>query len=164
MRLLTLRTCAVALGVIWTAACTQTGDIGRPCLLVKANPDGGTPVDLLESEIDVRRDVISFGALECDDFICVRSRNTPLTGTPQARAQGTCSTDCVPGSATGCAGLHPDAPVARGRFTCRGLLLDEQSIAAICTASSDLCRRYFGGPDRTPYFCAQGHAGPDGGT
>lgn len=142
--------------------CAETGDIGRPCFMVKSDGDGGT-APITEGEIDLNRDVISFGALECDQFICVRQRYAPAGTNPDAPAVGTCSDTCVQGSADACRGLFPEADLTAGEFTCRALMLDEESLNAICDADPVLCERLLGGND-TPYYCAQGETPPDEGT
>lgn len=142
--------------------CSATGDVGRPCFMVKSDGDGGT-VPITEGEIDLNRDVVSFGGPECDQFICVRNRFASATGDPSAQAMGTCSDSCVPGSSEACEGLFPEADLSAGPYACRALLLDEESLNTICDADPDLCDRIFG-PNRTPYFCAQGENRPDGGS
>lgn len=145
--------------------CKVTGDIGAPCRLVKAVPlpDGGTgTADMLESEIPQDRDVISFGSTACEDFVCIRHSGTAPSGEPNAVAWGKCSQrGCSPTDPQACEGISPQADLSDGAFTCRALLLDEETLAAICTTDPAMCDQLFGG-QTSPYFCAQGAA--DAGT
>jgi hypothetical protein len=131
--------------------------------MVKKNPDGGTTsVALLESDLPGgAKDYISFGATECEDLVCVRDANVPLSGVPNAAAMGYCSRACVPNSSAGCPAADPnDDRDPSKRLTCRALLLDELTLAAICTNDPATCQRI--GDTRSPYFCARGLT-PDGG-
>lgn len=145
------------------AGCPVKGDIGYPCLLVSGNPDGGPgTVPILEGNLTAGQDVISFGAIECENFICVHNRYAPFTGNPSAQAQGTCSAACT--TDTVCAALYPQADPTQGRYTCRALLLDPETLAALCAANPSLCNQIWG-TNRSSNFCAQGAAsGPDAGS
>jgi hypothetical protein len=138
-------------------ACRVATDLGLSCQLVKKNPDGGTnSVPILESDLPGgNKDFISFGATECEDLVCVRDANVPKTGVPGAAATGYCSRACVPNASGGCpaANASDDRNPDR-KLTCRALLLDEQTLGAICTNDPATCQRI--GDTRSPYFCARG--------
>ncbi len=155
----------VMLGVpVFLEACRVATDLGRDCNLVKKNPDGGsTSVPILESELPGgAKDFISFGATECEDLVCVRDANFPTTGVPGASATGYCSRACVPNASNGCpAANSADDKDPNKKLTCRALLLDEQTLGAICTNDPATCQRI--GDTRSPYFCARGTT-PDAGT
>lgn len=143
-----------AAAVLALAACSVKGDIGSPCFLVIGNPDGGAePVPILEGTLTAGQDVIPFGSTACENFICVHNRYAPLTGNPSAEAQGTCSAACS--TDTECAGVYPGTDLSRGPYTCRALLLDPETLAALCAANPSLCDQYWG-TNRSSNFCAQG--------
>ena len=139
------------------AACKISTDLGTPCFLVKANPDGGTTaVRLREGDLpDAGKDFIAFGATECEDLVCVRDSNYPRNSDPNANATGYCSRACVPTSGACPAANSSDDNDPNKKLNCRALLLDDQTIAAICTQDPAKCNQYFGGT-RSPYFCARG--------
>ncbi|HEX9508227.1 MAG TPA: adventurous gliding motility lipoprotein CglC [Myxococcales bacterium] len=148
---------ACLIGLPWlVGACKATTDFGTDCTLVKKNPDGGSiAVAIREGELpDGGKDFISFGAAVCENFVCVRDSAYPKNPNPAAEAMGYCSGSCVAGTACAAANSADDRDPAR-KLTCRPLLLDELTIAAICTADPIKCQTYFGG-NRSPYFCARG--------
>ena len=135
--------------------CPVTGDIGYPCRFVKQ--DGGI---VMESELRPGQDLIAFGSVECEDFVCVRNRFAPSTG---SEALGTCSARCLPTNPDDCKGLSPEANTSQGPFTCRPLVLDSETLAVLCNdLNSPKC--HVVGGNLTAYYCAQGAAPPDGGT
>ena len=144
------------------AACRVTTDLGRSCQLVKKNPDGGSALPILEGDLPgANKDFISFGATECEDLVCVRDSYAPRTGVATTAVSGYCSRSCVPNSSIGCpaANSSDDRDPAK-RLGCRALLLDEQTLGAICATDPSTCQQL--GDTRSPYFCARGN--PDGGS
>ncbi len=145
------------------AACHVTTDLGRSCQLVKKNPDGGAgSVPIVEGDLpSANKDFISFGATECEDLVCVRDAYLPRSGVATAPASGYCSRACVLNSTTACpaANSEDDKNPAR-KLSCRALLLDEQTLGAICSNDPGTCQQI--GDARSPYFCARSN--PDGGT
>jgi hypothetical protein len=143
--------------LVFLEGCRSATDLGRDCTLVKANPDGGTAsLPIFESELPDggTKDFISFGATECEDLVCVRDANVPKSGVAGARAAGYCSRPCVPNASTGCPAANPDDDKNPSRkLTCRALLLDEQTLADICTTDPGRCQQIAG--TRSPYFCAR---------
>ena len=141
-------------------------DVGTgPCFLVKKNPDGGTtPTRVTMGEVTAGKDFISFGSTECDDYVCVRDKDMPRAGDPSTYATGYCSHPCVPANSTGCAASREAAQFDPRSLTCRPMLLDPDTIAALCKVDPAKCEEVFG-PNRSPYFCARaGVPGADGGT
>ncbi len=138
-------------------ACRSATDLGNPCVLVKKNPDGGsTPVSIKERELpDGGKDFISFGAAICENLVCVRDSAYPKNPDPNADALGYCSSACVANSGTCASANSSDDSNPARRLTCRALLLDELTLAAICSADPVKCYQYFGGTT-SPYFCARG--------
>ncbi|HEX4803220.1 MAG TPA: adventurous gliding motility lipoprotein CglC [Myxococcaceae bacterium] len=145
------------------SACRVNTDLGRSCQLVKKNPDGGpTSVPIVEADLPgANKDFISFGATECEELVCVRDAYVPRTGVATAPATGYCSRSCVANSTIACPAASPadDTDPAR-KLSCRALLLDEQTLGAICTNDTGTCQQI--GDTRSPYFCARSN--PDGGT
>lgn len=145
------------------SACRVNTDLGRSCQLVKKNPDGGpTSVPIVEADLPgANKDFISFGATECEELVCVRDAYVPRTGVATALATGYCSRSCVANSTIACPAANPadDTDPAR-KLSCRALLLDEQTLGAICTNDPGTCQQI--GDTRSPYFCARSN--PDGGT
>ncbi len=146
------------IGLPWLfGACKVATDFGTECTLVKKNHDGGSiAVAIREGELpDGGKDFISFGAAVCENFVCVRDSAYIKNPNPAAEALGYCSGSCVTGSNACPAANSADDKDPTRRLTCRALLLDEQTLAAICTADPVKCQTYFGGT-RSPYFCARG--------
>lgn len=157
---------AATLTVFSFAACNSISEVGKPCVLVKKNPDGGTgSVPILESEVQANKDFISFGAVECEDLVCVRDLSTPrpATATDTTAAVGYCSKPCAQTSTTACR-QYDEAldQKPETKTSCRALLLDESTLAAICQNDPTTCSGYFGNT-KSPYFCARGGQ-TDGGT
>jgi hypothetical protein len=145
----------VLLVPLFLKGCRVATDLGRTCQLVKRNPDGGQgSVAILESELPAgTKDFISFGATECEDLVCVRSADIAKTGVPGAAATGYCSRACVPNASTGCPAANSDDDKdPTRRLICRALLLDDLTLAQICTNDPGTCQQIGGA--RSPYFCA----------
>lgn len=149
----------VAFAATLLPGCPVTGDIGYPCRFVQQAADGGM-VPILESQLPAGEDIIAFGAIECEDFVCVRNRFAPSTG---VEALGTCSARCLPTNPDDCKGLSPQANTSQGPFTCRALLLDSETLAVLCSDPTSANCQIVGG-NLTAYYCAQGATPPDGGT
>jgi hypothetical protein len=141
-----------------TSACPVIDDLGAPCILVKADPtdtdpsDGTRSINIQESEISgyTDTDIISLGATECENLVCVRSANTadPMTP-PTADAPGFCSRACAENTADGC--LTGDPGVDNNDpYACRSLALDAETIAIIKETRPDLIPPGF----TSPFFCA----------
>ena len=143
------------IALISLEGCRVATDLGRPCTLVKKNPDGGSgSVGILESDLPPNKDFISFGATECEDLVCVRDAAVPRSGIPNATATGYCSRACVPNVTNGCPASNPDDDKdPNKKLSCRALLLDEQTLGAICSTRPDACQSI--GDTRSPYFCAR---------
>jgi len=150
--------CVMVFGATGCLGCSNS-DLGTPCTLQKANPDGGRPVFMTGSDITADgQDIISLGAQGCDDFICVHDLGLPNPA-PADPLTGYCTHVCV-GSGTGsCPGQDQDP--ARP-YECRALLLDDLTLRELCNANPTLCDQYFG-PDRSSNFCARGLTAPDAG-
>jgi hypothetical protein len=134
------------------SGCTNAGDNGRPCFLVKRDPadtdpsDGVDRVRITEGEIGQGTDFISFSATECEDLVCVREAGTETTGNPAAEAVGKCSRPC--------AGEGAECPSAVENLTlsCRALLLDTDTLSKVRQADPDRFENAFGGTT-SPFFC-----------
>lgn len=139
-------------------ACRSPTDLGNPCIMVKKNPDGGTTaVAIKEGELpDGGKDFISFGAAGCENLVCVRDSAFPRNPDPNADALGYCSSPCAANSGTCPSANSADDNNPARRLNCRALLLDELTLAAICSSDPAKCFQYFGGTT-SPYFCARGN-------
>src|SRR5260370_15481570 len=63
--------------------CRVATDLGRPCTLVKKNPDGGSgSVGILESDLPPHKDFISFGATQCEAQDSVPDAPVPQVTSP----------------------------------------------------------------------------------
>lgn len=148
---------AIACAGLFTG-CEVKTDLGVPCLLVRKDPadtnpnDGYNYLPILESEVTEGKDFISFGSVECEDYVCVRDKDFPKGTNPNVAAQGYCSRRCAPTSPQPCPGAQ--ANIAPGRtMSCRALILDEQTLGTICRDDPETCTRVFG-DTRSPYLCA----------
>lgn len=155
-----------ALSIVVFVGCLPVTDFGTPCQLVKKNPiDGGQPLPIKEGEIAPAQDFVSFGSTECEDRVCVRDSafQRPASATDETPAQGYCSTQiCSPESTTACRSANPaDDKNPAKRLTCRPLLLDEATLAAICSSDAAACAQL--GDSKKPYFCARGVVTADAG-
>lgn len=144
--------CAIASG----CTCTNS-DLGEPCRLQKAGPDGGF---LFMTGADITadgQDIISLGAQGCDDFICVHDLGQPKPG-PAEILEGYCTHACTGSGEGSCPGRNQE----QGRpYQCRALLLDDLTLRALCVADPGLCDLYFG-PERSSNFCARGSSADAG--
>ena len=97
------------------------------------------------------KDFISFGTTQCEDLTCVRDSDAP-SGEPNAVAMGYCSNRCQPGNA--CPSGDPaDDLDPKKKLRCRALVLDEETLRSINL-----------GGLKSPWSCARGGLGSDGGT
>jgi hypothetical protein len=105
--------------------------IGQPCTLITLDGDGGTSA-LLEGDVAVKRDYLSFGVAECTSGICLRDAQYVQTGdtSPTAPALGYCTESCthVGQSCSGNVGNQP--------LTCQAYGLSISEIEAECDAGS----------------------------
>lgn len=166
--------CVLAFCAAGCAGCGED-DLGRPCVLKKKNPDGGQPLEMTSADISAQgQDLISFGAQECLDFVCVRDLGEPVPdgGASDAGADGGTTSDAGVTVLTGyctrpCTGSGP-GPCRTGLnedpsrpYECRPLLLDPQTLRELCDQNPSLCDGIIG-PERSSNFCARGLA--DAGT
>lgn len=168
MRLLSLASLAF---VVCVAGCQVQTDLGVPCNLVKKDPadtdasDGYSAVNITEGELEAGRDYISFGQPFCEDFVCVRDAAyvAPANTQPTDPATGYCSRPCeqqagdAPNVNEQCAAADPEAVKLNPALalSCRPLLLDPETITAICNVDRAVCEQYFG-ENRFSTFCARG--------
>lgn len=144
---------AVAALALTVVACKPVTDLNTTCTLVKRNPDGGSPLPILEREVRDQagnnKDFIAVGSVQCEDLICVRDANFSNDAGLDDPATGYCSRQCAEGSACPSYDEALDrGPTALG---CRPLLLSAETLAAL--------KDDFPGV-RDPYFCARS---PDAG-
>ena len=143
--------------------CKSENSLGGDCVLVKKGPDGGSAVPIKESEINagLQKDFVSFGSIECEDFVCTRDPAFPRDGGSDAGAHGYCSKPCASNDTckTGEDAIDKDP---KKKLTCRALLLDEATLGQICQQNPADCRTYFGGTS-SPFFCARPLTATDGG-
>ncbi len=146
-----------ALGVL-VVGCKPATDLNQVCQLVKRNPDGGTPVPILESEVrnaqGQNKDFIAFGSIDCEDLVCVRDSNFSNDAGPGEPASGYCSRQCV--QATTCPSYDENLDKGPKALSCRALLLSAETLAALQSGDGG-----FAGV-RDPFFCARGST-PDAG-
>jgi hypothetical protein len=147
-----------AVAVFAAIGCTPPTNLNVVCTLVKKTPDGGSgSVFITEGDISANasRDVISFGAVECEDLVCVREGGAPLSGNAGQAATGWCSRPCLETQANACPSNDPalDKNPATA-FSCRKLLLDEAALASLKTADPGAYKKYFG-DTTSPFFCAR---------
>jgi hypothetical protein len=154
--------------VLSMLACNSDTDLGKPgCHLLKAGPDGGAE-NVIVGELSAGKDFLSFGAVECEDLVCVldylgvsallaqATSNPALLADP---ATGYCSHPCAQGSSSGCTPQYSDLQNDPTKvMSCRALVLDDETIAEICKDPVK-CQEYFNN-SRSAFFCARG----DGGT
>ena len=138
--------------------CRVDTDLGVECNLVRKDPADTNPDDgynflpILEGEVTEGKDFISFGAVECEDYVCVRDKDFPKGSSPNVQAKGYCSRRCAPTSPQPCPGAEANLPPGKS-MTCRALILDEQTLGTICHDDPTTCTRVFG-DTRSPYLCA----------
>lgn len=146
------------------AACPPGTDRNRPCQMPRRT-DAGV-VFLTEKEVRARtgtasnatRDFLAFGSLDCDDLLCVRDATYSNDAGENDIATGYCSNPCDIGAA--CPSYKKELD-ERGdtKMSCRALLLDEQTLAAI---NQDPNAKNIINNVQTPFFCARGSV-PDAG-
>jgi hypothetical protein len=153
----------ISIVIALASACTVT-DLNRPCTLVRGNPDGGLAIALLKSDPVIKnsanKDFISFGTTECEDRVCVRDALYVDTDDGGTIAQGYCSKPCSETSTGTCASELDNK--AETKLSCRPLILDEATLAAIKAKDPDGYFRIFGMTE-SPFFCARGAVILDGG-
>ncbi|WP_241759527.1 adventurous gliding motility lipoprotein CglC [Pyxidicoccus parkwayensis] len=163
---MSVRTALLMSAALFLGGCEVSSQIGKECTLVrKATPEEKAQTDhdtmpILEKEVAPRQDFISFGAVECEDLICVRDKDFPRatnedgTINQNAPALGYCSKECVEGSKAcevkDTSGVQADLPA---RMSCRALLLDQDTLDALRSADEAFYRRTFG-ENNSPFFCA----------
>jgi hypothetical protein len=157
---MSLRTALTALTLcLATAGCKAQTDLNTECTLVKKDPSDTTgkrslPITAGEIRGAAGRDVISFGATDCEDLVCVREANAPLPTADAEPVKGRCSRPCA-GPEASCPSqdeaLDLDPATA---MNCRSLLLDEQVLATLRQSDPAGFRQYFG-DNASPYFCAR---------
>ena len=151
------------------AACTSSTELGKPCNMVKAVDGGVAPV--VVGDLSAGKDFVSFGAVECDDLVCVVDQVSVSQQLSEAQrdagtslaspAIGYCSRACVQGNDSTCTPQYNDEQNIPGlAMTCRELVLDPSIIAEICKDPVK-CQEFFGS-NRSSFFCARG-APTDGG-
>ena len=153
------------------ASCRAYSDLGIPCAMVKRDPnvDGGRLfVTNREVQAGAANDFVSIGSTECEDYVCVRDSDyrPPEGGAldPNATALGYCSRNCILGDSCASFSSALDGD-RRTRMTCRPLLLNADTLRAICTGSeADRARCESLGNSTSPNFCARAPANPDSGT
>lgn len=163
------RSLIVPLAMLVLAGCKPPSDLGSSCQLVRRNPDGGRNINIREGDIKAAasKDFISFGTIECENLTCVRDADFSRDGgsdgggttavDPNALAVGYCSDKCLQGST--CPSSNPaDDNDAKKRLNCRPLLLDSETLNALCSAGQCLP-----GGIKSPYFCARGGIPGDAG-
>ena len=147
--------------------CQDSTDLGKaPCHLVKKGADGG-PVDVLVAELSPLKDFLSFGAVECEDLVCVLDKQGVSAVLAQAAsnpavlsnpALGYCSRACAQGSSSTCTPQFDNQQNQPGlAMSCQQLVLDQATIAEICKDAAK-CLAYFDN-NRSPFFCARGDGG-----
>jgi hypothetical protein len=144
-------------------ACRVTNDLGKSCELVTsapANDAGILAVPITEGQVQQilaagsvdggTLDFVSFGATECEDFVCVRDAQAPKGTDLTAPAFGYCSRPCSTVSSTTCQATPGNITDGRS-LNCRALTLTSATIQSICN-----------GPNPDPSFCATlGGQSPD---
>lgn len=154
------RSSVLALLAVLSAGCSVPSDLNTPCVLVRkdpADPTGKASLPLLEQEIAPNKDFLSFGSVECEDYVCVRDALFTRPGVEEGTAAtGYCSRQCSLNSPLGCPSYDEALDKAPDtKLTCRALLLDVNTLAAIRQADPENYQRFFGTTE-TPYFCARG--------
>lgn len=127
-------------------ACVVPSDLGSTCTLMRPVDGGLEPIS--EGELQARLrghpvDVLTFGAVECEELVCVREADFPAGAELTAPARGHCSRPC-----------SSDAMCASSStaMICRALLLDEATLHTVCTEDAGVFCAPVGGA-REPLFC-----------
>lgn len=139
------------------SSCRVPSDLGAPCTLMR--PSDAGLVAVTEGEIQRRLathafDVLTFGAVECEELVCVREAESPAGASPDSPARGHCSRECRPGVACRTGNEAIDAVPERA-LGCRALLLDEATLNALSRVDAGIVPIAAAGA-REPYFCAAG--------
>ena len=141
--------------------CEVTSDTGKPCVLVKKAPSGEGAVSVLPSDIVRDQDFISFGSVECEDLVCVRTGGTDIETAGEGNAVqvlGYCSKACTP-SSTDCAVTHPDTTeTTKSSMSCRPILLDQLALTTLKKNDPVAYERIFG-KNESPNYCASSASG-----
>ncbi|MBJ6763197.1 adventurous gliding motility lipoprotein CglC [Myxococcaceae bacterium JPH2] len=153
------RSALLLCAVVLLGGCNVTTQLGLPCNLVRkpnaSDPDPTAKFVLMkEKELQPNQDFISFGAVECEDLVCVRDASMAGSGNPESLAGGYCSKACVEGSSKSCE--VTDTAVSkdlRDRLTCRAMMLDQATLDALRISDEAGYRRIFG-ENTSPFFCA----------
>ena len=158
--LLALSATTLVLGLV---GCSVGSGLNKNCNLPR-KVDGGV-VFLTEGEVQEKtgggKDFIAFGALDCEDLVCVRDSSYAKSdaGADLSKpALGYCSRPCVENSVcpSDDSALDNKSDTA---LKCRPLLLDRDTLAAIAAIPSIAAQI---GNVREPFFCARGSS-PDAG-
>lgn len=145
---------------VLTVACKPSTGLNTRCQLPRKS-DGGTSY-LTEGQVQestqANKDFIAFGAVDCEDFVCVRDSSFPKGSDLSAPAEGYCSRDCLDETSkcesdTSVSTLDKNPATA---MRCRALLLDKESLAALPPGTLPIA----GGQ---PFFCARGFGSLDAG-
>ncbi|MBU8894912.1 gliding motility protein [Corallococcus sp. H22C18031201] len=153
------RSALLLCAVVLLGGCNVTTELGLPCTLVrKPNATDPNPqakfIAMKEKELQPNQDFISFGAVECEDLICVRDASIAPSDNPELEAKGYCSKSCVEGSSKSCDVTSSDVPKdLRDRLTCRAMMLDQATLDALRIADETAYRRIFG-ENTSTFFCA----------
>ncbi len=161
-----LARCALGLlvSVLLSAGSCVDTDIGAPCQIQKDRLDPTLPgcADVKADQISQRpecfhptiadlnagkeKDFISFGAAECDNLTCVRSRGEPDLES-EATPSGYCSGECI--NDLDC------ETEGGGKFACRALVFDDEFLHYLQdTLSAEEYARYLGRVENAK-FCTR---------
>ena len=145
--------------VLLCGGCKVTSDIGKPCLLVKKGT-GSDSAPVTVSDLRSGQDFISFGALDCEDLVCVKDANMPTQLAENGQVIGYCSKACVAETQGTCdvTATEADASV-KNSIACRPLLLDQQALDELRASDRAAYRATFG-DNTSPYFCAAAASTP----
>ena len=148
--------CTAAAMSLLISACYVDDGLGDKCLLVKkdpSDPTGKRALTIKESEIQAlgNVDIISWGATECENMVCVRASNTPFSATPTTTdAVGFCSRACAENNPEACL-THDPSIDNNDPFECRALALDPEELIRITQEHPELIP-----PGVTsPFYCAK---------
>jgi len=151
--------------ILLALACSESNDLGAPCFLVKKNPDStdvnNPVVHITEEEAQralqgpttgdkdstVVRDLVSLGAPECEDSVCLRDSAlfVPAPPADNAYARGYCSLECFEEGATCKASKN-----SKVKYICRPMLLDLDAWQQACEVNPTNCLDM-----KTTLYCAR---------
>ncbi len=141
----------VITSLIVLSACRPVSDLNKRCVLIKRNPDGGTPLPLRESEVrnaqGQNKDFIAVGSLDCDDLICVRDSFLVSDASTESPAEGYCSRACIP--AKPCPSFDEALDKGPSALSCRALLLSPETLRELSGGDGGFAGIY------DPNFCAR---------